>query len=346
MKIDISFNNISSRNYPIFINELERIKLDGKVAVITNETVAKLHLETFLKKIDAKDLYQVIIADGEQYKNLETIEFILNELFSFRLDRKSTLIAFGGGVIGDISGFCASIYERGINFIQVPTTLLSQVDASVGGKTGINNKFGKNLIGTFHQPIAVYCENSFLKTLPKREFNAGVAEIIKMATMFDSNFFSWLESNDLNTNESLSYAIMRSIEIKTKVVSLDEKEQGVRAVLNYGHTFAHVIENLSGYGTYLHGEAVSIGIVMANKLSVKLGLLSEHEAFRIEKLIEKFSLPTSYKIDNIDKFYDLFFLDKKSADSKIAFILANGIGKYMIKNDIDENFVKDVLKTI
>ena len=344
MKIDIDITQSPEKKYSIFIDELEHIKLDSKVAIVTNETVSSLHLKTIIEKIKADELHVIKIPDGEKYKDLKTIEYILDELFKNRIDRKSTLIAFGGGVIGDMTGFTASIYQRGINFIQIPTTLLAQVDASVGGKTGVNNRFGKNLIGTFHQPIAVYCESEFLKTLPKREFNAGVAEIVKIAVMFDVDFFEWLKNADLDKKDDIRYAIKKCVEIKAKVVALDEKESGIRAVLNYGHTFGHVIENETEYETYLHGEAVCMGIIMANELAKNEGLISNAECTQIEDLLKKYNLPTRYKLKNVDKFYDAFFLDKKSNNSKITFILPVGIGQNKIVNDLKESKIKDALK--
>jgi 3-dehydroquinate synthase len=236
------------------------------------------------------------------------------------------------------------VYQRGINFIQVPTTLLAQVDASVGGKTAVNNIFGKNLIGSFCQPRAVYCESDFLKTLPRREFNAGVAEIIKMAVMFDKEFFCRLETMDLSDYTNIKEVITKSIKIKADIVVQDEKEEGVRAVLNYGHTFAHVIEQKSNYSKYLHGEAVAFGMVMANELAVNLGLLKRNEADRIENALQKFSLPTRYTIESIDSFYESFFLDKKSSNSKITFILPNNIGHFAIRDDIKEETVKKSLE--
>ncbi|WP_187648431.1 3-dehydroquinate synthase [Nitrosophilus labii] len=344
MKIDIKLIKKEDKSYPIVIDNLPTIELKGKVAVITNPKISGLHLNYLLKNISAKELYIVTVPDGEEYKSFETLNFILDRLFDHQLDRKSTLIAFGGGVIGDMTGFAAAIFQRGIDFIQIPTTLLSQVDASVGGKTGINNRYGKNLIGVFHQPKAVYIDTHFLKTLPKREFAAGVAEIIKMAVTFDKEFFEWLKKNDLNLEENLKKAIKRSVEIKAEVVAKDEKESGIRAALNYGHTFAHVIENETNYKRYLHGEAVAIGIVMANALAVELGLMSKEDAKRIEDILKKYSLPTDYKIEDIDDFYEHFFLDKKSQNSKIKFILPKGIGDVVIKDDIDKDTVKRVLK--
>jgi 3-dehydroquinate synthase len=278
------------------------------------------------------------------YYEIFAEEMALDNLFNHKLDRKSMLIALGGGVIGDMTGFIASLYQRGIDFIQIPTTLLAQVDSSVGGKTGVNNKFGKNLIGAFHQPKTVYIDPHFLSTLPKREFSAGVAEIIKMAVMFDREFFEWLESNTLDNEESIKHAIRRSVELKAQIVIADEKEKGERAKLNYGHTFCHVIENETNYSTYLHGEAVAIGIVMANMLAQKLGLFTAEESARVQNLLKKYDLPLEYSIDSIDSFYDKFFLDKKAMDSKLKFILPNSIGGSLIKDDISEDTLKDILR--
>ena len=344
MNVSINLPTPPNRDYEIIIDRLPTIKIDGKVAIVTNPKVAGLHLQSLLKSIQAKELYVVTIPDGEEYKTMETIEFILDRFFDHRLDRKSTLIAFGGGVVGDITGFTASIFQRGIDFIQIPTTLLAQVDASVGGKTGVNNRFGKNLIGAFYQPKAVYIDTFWLKTLPKREFNAGVAEIIKMAVMFDANFFDWLEKNDLYEDNNLKKAIKRSIELKAYVVNEDEKEKGVRAVLNYGHTFAHVIENFSGYGKYLHGEAVAIGMVMANELAQELGYFSKEESKRVKELLKRYDLPTKYRIESEELFYDRFFLDKKSQNNSITFIIPKRIGEYFILKDAKKEPVIAVLR--
>jgi len=341
MKIEVK---LKDKVYFVHIDELDKIKLDTKVAIVTNPTVSALHVETLLGKIDALECVVITVPDGEKYKNFDTVNYILEECFTHRLDRKSILIALGGGVIGDMTGFVASIYQRGINFIQVPTTLLAQVDASVGGKTGINNKFGKNLVGAFWQPQAVYCETSFLKTLPSREFNAGVAEIVKMAVTFDKDFFEWLEKNSLHVEKNLQYAIRECVKIKADVVSRDEREEGIRAVLNYGHTFAHVIENETKYTKYLHGEAVAIGIVMANELACKLNLLSEDELQRVKNLLLKYDLPISYKINSVEDFYDAFYLDKKSFNQKIKFILAKQIGAFSVQDDIDKNMILNVLE--
>lgn len=335
MQVHISLKSTQDYSYDITIAPLQNLTFDTKVAIVTNKTVARLHLEYLKSKITAKELVVIELEDGEEFKNQASIDTILDTLFEHRFNRKSLIVAFGGGVIGDMSGYAASIYQRGIDFIQIPTTLLSQVDASVGGKTGINNRFGKNLIGAFHQPRAVYIDPYFLKTLPSREFGAGVAEIVKMAVTFDSDFFKFLEQNDLRAEANLLKAIEYSIKTKARVVSQDEKEQGIRAALNYGHTFAHVIENETNYSSYLHGEAVSIGICMANEMAYKLNLISQDEKQRVCNVLKKYNLPTSYAIKDVKRFYDAFFLDKKSKDSNITFILPLGIGDVLIKDDID-----------
>lgn len=331
-------------SYDITIDKLHTITLNKRVVVVTNPTISKLHLDYLISKLDIKDLSICEIPDGEQYKTLNTIENILEHCFEHKLNRSSVLIAFGGGVIGDMTGFAASLYQRGIDFIQIPTTLLSQVDASVGGKTGVNNKFGKNLIGAFHQPIAVNIDPYFLTTLPKREFGAGVAEIVKMAVCFNKEFFEWLEKHDLYDPENIKVAIKKSVETKAWVVSQDEKEKGLRAALNYGHTFGHVVENETNYDTYLHGEAVGIGMMMANNVSVKLGLMSLDDATRVRNILEKYEIPTTYAIKDIEDFYEHFFLDKKSLDNKIKFILAVGIGDCKITDEVSKEDVLDILK--
>ncbi|RLA76968.1 MAG: 3-dehydroquinate synthase [Epsilonproteobacteria bacterium] len=343
MIVPIELLNVPKTTYDITIDSLPMLTFDTKVAVVTNPTVAGYHLDALLKKVEANELHVVMVPDGEAYKTLDSIEAILDQLFEHKLDRKSLLIALGGGVIGDMTGFVASLYQRGIDFVQVPTTLLSQVDASVGGKTGVNNKYGKNLIGAFYQPKAVYIDPSFLQTLPPREFAAGVAEIIKMAVMFDKTYFNFLKKADLKDESTLKETIRRSVELKAEVVNQDEKEAGIRAVLNYGHTFGHVIENETDYTTYLHGEAVAIGIVMANRLAVKLDLMSLQEEEEVVMILKKFDLPTKYIIKDVDDFYEHFFLDKKSANNSIKFILSNGIGDYYIQKDIKSSIVKEVL---
>jgi 3-dehydroquinate synthase len=343
MIVPIHLENSGVVEYNVTIDKLPKLSFDTKVAVITNPTISGLHLDKLLSQIKVQELHIITVPDGEEYKRLDTVVDILDELFTHKLDRKSLLIAFGGGVIGDMTGFTASIYQRGIGFIQIPTTLLSQVDASVGGKTGVNNRFGKNLIGAFYQPKAVYIDTDFLDTLPSREFSAGMAELIKMSIMFDAEFFNFLQIDNLSTKDSLAKAIARSVELKAWVVNQDEKEAGIRAVLNYGHTFGHVIENETGYKTYLHGEAVAIGMVMANVLANILGLMSQDDMDKVKELLVKHNLPVDYKIKDVESFYNKFFLDKKSANDKIKFILPNSIGNFETRVDIDKSIVIEAL---
>jgi 3-dehydroquinate synthase len=332
--------NTPIKTYDILIQQLPEISLNKKVAIITNPTVAGYHLNYLLNRLKAKELKIITLPDGEEYKTMEYINYALDRMFDAKYDRNSIVIAFGGGVIGDMSGFAASIFLRGIEFIQIPTTLLSMVDSSVGGKTGINNKYGKNLIGAFYQPEIVYIDTHFLSTLPQREFSAGMAEVIKMAVMFDKEYFENLENESLNFEE----IIKRSVELKAWVVNQDEKEKGIRSVLNYGHTFGHVIENLTNYKTYLHGEAVAIGMVMANELSIELGYLTDFEAERIKKLLQKHSLPITFNIKDPEEFYEHFFADKKTLDNKIKFIIPEKIGKYTIVENIDKQTIIKVLE--
>jgi len=345
MQVNIPLKQVIDNSYDITIDTMPKMHFHKKVAIVTNPKVAGLHLGYLLSKISAKELYIITVPDGEEYKNQASVDTILESLFNHRFNRSSLLIAFGGGVIGDMTGYVASIYQRGIDFVQVPTTLLSQVDASVGGKTGMNNKYGKNLIGAFHQPQAVYIDPHFLETLPKREFGAGVAEIVKMAVTFNKDFFEFLEDADLNDKKVLQEAIKQAVETKASVVAKDEKERGLRAALNYGHTFGHVIESQTQYRTYLHGEAVAIGMVMANKLAVEMGLMSEKEAKRVKKLLQKYNLPTSYAIEDADTFYETFYLDKKSLDASITFIVPKHIGGVKITDDVDKKLILNVLKT-
>lgn len=345
MIIPIEIEKSEKTAYNITIGSLNPIEFDNSVAIVTNPTVAKFHLKNVLAKINAPKVEVIEVPDGEEYKTIETILFILDRLFLAKFDRKSTLIALGGGVIGDMTGFAASMYQRGIEFIQMPTTLLAQVDASVGGKTGVNNKYGKNLIGAFYQPKAVYIDPAFLETLPKREFAAGVAEALKMAIMFDKSFYDFIKTNDLGKTENIKIVIEKSVTLKADVVNQDEKESGIRAVLNYGHTFGHVIENITNYSRYLHGEAVAIGMVMANELAVELNLLSQKEAEEIKELLVKNALPVNFAVESAEDFYEHFYLDKKSSKGSIAFILPNGsIGSYVIKKDIPKESVLKALK--
>lgn len=335
---------LGEQSYSVFIDELKSLNFDNKICIITNQKVAGLHLKTLLELIKAPEISVISLPDGEEYKNIKSVENILEQLFIAKIDRKSLIVAFGGGVVSDIAGFVAGIYQRGIKFINIPTTLLSQVDASVGGKTGVNCRFGKNLIGIFNQPSAVYCESKFLKTLPKREISAGMAEVIKMAVMFDREFFDFLNKSSLDDSDFLTKIIEKCVRIKSDVVSKDAKENGIRAVLNYAHTFAHVIENETKYMKFLHGEAVAMGMDMANELALSLGLISNSEKAQIKTLLEKFNLPTFYKIADVDRFYEAFYLDKKTFNSKIKFILPKSIGNFEICENIPKDQVLKVLE--
>ena len=343
MQVNIPLKQVVDNSYDITIDTLKPMHFDTKVAIITNPKVAGLHLGYLLKNISAKELYIITVPDGEEYKNQDSINLILESLFNHKFNRKSMLIAFGGGVIGDMTGYAASIYQRGIDFIQVPTTLLAQVDSSVGGKTGMNNRYGKNLIGAFHQPRSVHIDPYFLTTLPTREFGAGLAEVIKMAVTFNKEFFEYLREADLRTPDAMQEMIKQAVQTKADVVAKDEKENGIRAALNYGHTFGHVIEKETKYTKYLHGEAVSIGMVMANETAVKMDLMSRDEALKVKQLLEKYDLPVSYKIDDVENFYETFFLDKKSSDSAITFIIPIGIGGVKITDKCEKEMILSVL---
>lgn len=335
--------NLKECAYPIKIQNLESIKYDGKVLIITNSKIAGLHLNKVLNKISAKEVFVHTLQDGEEFKNMDSVNEILETAFNHKLDRKSLFISFGGGVISDLVGFAAGIYLRGVKFISIPTTLLAQVDASVGGKCGINNKFGKNLVGLFNQPQAVHIDSSFLKTLPKRELSAGFAEIIKMAICFDKDVFNDLVNAniDLNNLDSslMENLILKALQIKTKVVQEDEKESGIRAALNYGHTFGHVIENLTNYKVFLHGEAVAIGMKMANTLARNLGLLDNVLCETIDNLLKKYGLDSSFKVENPSDFYEQFFIDKKASNGKITLILPDGIGGVKMLDSIPKSEV-------
>jgi 3-dehydroquinate synthase len=279
-------------------------------------------------------LIRIVLPDGEVYKHWETLNLIFDRLLKERADRKTTLVALGGGVIGDMTGFAAASYMRGVPFIQVPTTLLAQVDSSVGGKTGINHPLGKNMIGAFYQPQAVIADTTVLRSLPERELAAGLAEVIKTAAIADHSFFSWIESNIealANYDEAaLALAVRRSCELKAKVVGEDEREGGVRAILNFGHTFGHAIEAGLGYGEWLHGEAVGCGMVMAADLSTRLGLLSEAARERLVKVTREARLPTRAPALGDDRYIDLMRVDKKAEGGEIKFVLLKKIGEAVI----------------
>lgn len=340
--------DLAERSYPIHIGsgllsqpDLIRPYLaSANVAIVTNTTIGKLYLQPLLASLQSLDIKPVVIIlpDGEAYKNTDTLQLIYDALLQNRCDRKTTLIALGGGVIGDMCGFAAATYQRGVPFIQIPTTLLSQVDSSVGGKTGINHPLGKNMIGAFYQPKLVLADTSTLNTLSDRELSSGLAEVIKYGLLGDEKFFEWLELNIekllARDKDSLSYAIKRSCEMKAEIVAADERESGQRALLNLGHTFGHAIETAMGYGNWLHGEAVSAGLVLAAKLSASIDWLDKADIIRIEKLLQRANLPIRPPSIPIEKFIDLVHSDKKVEAGKIKFILLRKIGEAEIYSDI------------
>ena len=348
---------LADRSYPIHIGRnlisdasliLPYLK-HKHVAIVTNTTVAPLYLEQLSQSLQAAGVtvIAIILPDGEAYKNSTTLNTIYDTLLQNRCERSTTLIALGGGVIGDLTGYAAATYLRGVPFIQIPTTLLSQVDSSVGGKTGINHPLGKNMIGALYQPQLVLADIDTLQTLPAREFSAGMAEVIKYGLIRDAGFFDWLELNMASLmqldEDTLSYAIFRSCQNKADVVAKDEHEQGDRALLNLGHTFGHAIENAMGYGVWLHGEAVAAGSMLAADLSRRMGWLSESEVTRIQNSFVAADLPITAPKLGVERYLDLMGLDKKVENGKIRLILQQGIGKSVITSDYDAQKLKETL---
>jgi 3-dehydroquinate synthase len=333
--------DLGNRSYPIIIGQslladsalIGRYIQGRRVAVVTNSTVAPLYLESFVQALQSADkqVLTIVLPDGEEHKNWASLMRIFDALLEAKCDRKTTLIALGGGVIGDLTGYAAASYMRGIPFIQVPTTLLSQVDSSVGGKTGINHPLGKNMIGAFYQPQAVITDTTTLATLPARELAAGLAEIIKVAAIIDAPFFDWIEANiaQLVARDTavIAEAIRRSCEIKADVVRQDEREGGLRAILNFGHTFGHAIESGLGYGKWLHGEAVGCGMVMAADLSYRLGFIDYVSKIRIVALVRAAGLPTVAPDLGEKRWLELMEVDKKNEGGRIKFILLKPLGK-------------------
>jgi 3-dehydroquinate synthase len=338
---------LGERSYPILIGPgLARdpaafdALLGGKRAVlVTSETVATLHAPALERALDACACrwQTLVIADGEEQKSWATLDQLYTELLRQGADRKTLLLALGGGVVGDLVGFAAATYQRGIDFIQIPTTLLAQVDSAVGGKTAINHPLGKNMIGAFHQPRAVIADTDTLATLPGRELSAGLAEVIKYGIIRDPAFFAWLEENidPLRAREAsaLAHAIARSCEIKAAIVAEDEREAGIRALLNLGHTFGHAIETLTGYGTWLHGEAVSAGTVLATRLAVQLGRLAPADAERIIGLLGRAGLPVAPPRLPVDAWLAAMGRDKKNEGGRITLILPDAIGAASVVKD-------------
>ena len=349
--------DLGDRSYPIHIgqNLLHRTDLilphikRKQVAIVTNTTVAPLYLEKIAAPLRAQgvSIIPIVLPDGEQYKNAEVLNTIYDALLTNRCERSTTLIALGGGVVGDMCGYAAATFLRGVPFIQIPTTLLSQVDSSVGGKTGINHPLGKNMIGAFYQPQLVLADTDTLNTLPDRELSAGIAEVIKYGLIRDPDFFDWLETNMhllvARDPHVLSYAIYRSCQNKAEVVAMDEKESGERALLNLGHTFGHAIENGMGYGVWLHGEGVAAGTLLAANMSQRMGWLTEAEVERITRIFKAGKLPTDAPALGVEKYLDLMGLDKKVADGKIRLILLQAIGKAVMTGDYPQEKLLETL---
>ncbi len=351
--------DLGERSYPIYIGgdligdaELfdRHIRPRGQVLVVTNETVAPLYLEKLQQALGGREVHAAILPDGEEYKNLAVWGGIFDKLLENRFSRQCTIVALGGGVVGDMAGFAAASYQRGVNYIQVPTTLLSQVDSSVGGKTGVNHPLGKNMIGAFYQPQCVVADIASLDTLDDRQLSAGLAEVIKYGLISDPEFFDWLENNmdELVGRDAgaLAFAVRRSCVDKAAVVAEDEKEKGARALLNLGHTFGHAIETGMGYGEWLHGEAVAAGMCMAAEFSFRLGWISREQVRRIVKLIQRAGLPTRQP-DTIsaERFLELMAVDKKVMDGKLRLVLMKGIGQSLVTDDFDHDKLRVMLST-
>lgn len=350
--------SLGERSYPIYIGPglldqpevLNRHIGSGQVMVITNETVAPLYLDRLLRALEASEVVTLVLPDGEAYKTMQSAMTVFDTLLQRRYGRKAHLLALGGGVIGDLAGFAAACYQRGVPFIQIPTTLLAQVDSSVGGKTAVNHPLGKNMIGAFHQPQCVIADTSTLDTLSDRELSAGLAEVIKYGLIRDVEFFLWLEANieDLLARqpEALAHAIERSCRNKAEVVAADERESGLRATLNLGHTFGHAIETGLGYGEILHGEAVAIGMCQAADLSRRMGWLSDSDVQRIVVLLERACLPVAPPPGlDADGFLEGMAVDKKNVEGGIRLILLERIGSATLPMQVEPGLIRATLQT-
>ncbi|HHM05241.1 MAG TPA: 3-dehydroquinate synthase [Gammaproteobacteria bacterium] len=348
--------DLGARSYPIYIGagllgEPRRLAphvAARQVMIVTNETVGPLYLAPVRAALGGFACHEVVLPDGEQYKTLDTLMPVFDALLETRCDRRTTVVALGGGVVGDMAGFAAACYQRGVPFIQVPTTLLAQVDSSVGGKTGVNHPLGKNMIGAFHQPACVLIDTGTLHTLPERELCAGLAEVIKYGLIRDAAFFAWLERHldALLAREpgALAEAIERSCRNKAELVAADEQERGVRALLNLGHTFGHAIETGLGYGRYLHGEAVAVGTVLAARLSQALGWLDSGAVARIEALLARARLPVRCPAGLAPgRMLELMAVDKKAQDGRIRLVLLRAIGEAVVSDDYDPALLATVL---
>ena len=331
---------LGERSYPIHIGPglLDRAELlvprlrQKRVAVVTNETIAPIYLERLSGTLERAgvSVVPIVLPDGEAHKNWETLNTVFDTLLGHRCERRTTVIALGGGVVGDIAGFAAAVYQRGVPFVQIPTTLLAQVDSAVGGKTAINHPMGKNMIGAFYQPQVVLADTDTLETLPERELSAGLAEVIKYGLIRDPDFFDWLEKNMpcllAKESEALAYAIERSCQNKAEIVALDEREDGARALLNFGHTFGHAIEAGTGYGSWLHGEAVAAGMVLAARLSQEMGHIDEATVSRIVSLLQRARLPVAAPDLGLDRYLELMGHDKKVENGRLKFIVLEKLG--------------------
>jgi len=348
--------DLGERSYPIHIGQglLQQTRLftdhihGRSTVIVSNETVAPLYLQTLADQLGDYKQHTIVLADGERYKTLDTCNQVFTQMLENHCDRKTTLLALGGGVIGDISGFAAACYQRGINFIQIPTTLLSMVDSSVGGKTGVNHALGKNMIGAFYQPQTVVIDTDTLNTLEDRELSAGIAEVIKYGLIRDAEFLTWLQDNMpallQRDPHTLQTAIYRSCQHKAEVVSADEREKGQRALLNLGHTFGHAIETGMGYGKWLHGEAVAAGMMMAARLSAKMGWLTDGEVNTLASLLESANLPTQPPKDmTAEQFIALMAVDKKVMDGVLRLVLMKSWGESVVTADYDKAALQAVL---
>lgn len=349
--------DLGPRSYSVFIgagllgrSDLFDTGLAGnQVMVVSNETVAPLYLEDLKKALGDRDIRVTILPDGERFKTLDEFAKILDALVEARFARDCTVVALGGGVVGDMAGFAAACYQRGVAHIQVPTTLLAQVDSSVGGKTGVNHPHGKNMIGAFHQPSCVIADTETLSTLPSREFRAGLGEIIKYGLLWDREFFTWQEAHMpkllARDRDCLTTVIYRSCQIKAEMVSADETESGVRTLLNLGHTFGHAIEAGLGFGTWLHGEAVAAGLCLAADLSARLGRIDADDVVRVEKLVESTGLPIRAPAElSTDRMLELMAVDKKIKGGKLRLVLLNAIGKAELDGDFDPHALRETLE--
>ena len=350
--------DLGERSYPILIGEglldtpglLEPYLGRGRAIVVSNDVVAPLYAERIRGALGDRFADMIVLPDGEAHKNLDTVSTIYDRLLAGKFDRQTTLVALGGGVVGDVTGFAAATYQRGVNFIQVPTTLLAQVDSSVGGKTGVNHPGGKNMIGSFYQPRCVLIDTSVLASLPEREIKAGLAEVVKYGLIVNREFFNWLADNSAAVMGLQTAAITEVIRIccetKADVVARDEKESGVRALLNLGHTFGHAIETASGYGKLLHGETVAMGMVMAADLSCRMGWLSAADAQHVRAVLEEnYGMPVIPPADITEEQYlDLMASDKKAEQGKIRFILLKAIGEALLTDAVDSAALRQTLQ--